>query len=51
MKRMRESLQNRRLQWFGHLEKYKRVLSLVNAGSSRLVVVFPMVNLGKNEMG
>ena len=38
------------LQWFGHLEKYKRVLK-VNAESSRLVVVFPMVNLGKNEMG
>ena len=39
LKSMRERLQDRRLQWFGHLEKWKRMFDLVNLGPSRLAVV------------
>ena len=48
---MREYLHDRRLQWFGHLEKNViRVLALVNWKPSKLVVVFPEDNLEKHGM-
>ena len=49
LKNIKEYLQHRRLKWFGHLEKWKRVLGLVHAEPSRLVVVSPGGDLGKTE--
>ena len=47
LNRMRKCLQDRRLQWFGHLARIEE-----NAWSSkcRLVVVSPEDNLGKHGM-
>ena len=49
LKSRRKCFDDKRLQWFDHLEKkWKRVLGLVNAEPFKIVVVYPWYNLGKH---
>ena len=47
---MKESLWNRRMQWFGNLEITKTVFGLVNLEPLRLAVVSQEDELGKSQM-
>ena len=45
---VKQYLQDRRLQWFGHLEIWKRVPGLVNVEPSELLIVSLEDDLGKH---
>ena len=50
LKSLKESLWNRRMQWFGNLEITKTVFGLVNLEPLRLAVVSQEDELGKSQM-
>ena len=50
LKNMREYLKDRRLQWFGHLERWKNMFGLVNVELSRLTVASPKHKQRKHGM-
>ena len=47
---MKKCLQDRGLQWFGHVERRKKMLGLVIAEPSKLGILSPEVYIGKHGM-